>query len=320
VEIVLGSAEVESGEFVTGTLIDRDAGNVIVALMRRTGSPFGERVDEVRSFLVEGDKFALAGPGVPISGGGPLLPVEWWVEARSGSELATAPVDVSCGALTVESTVIAGVAERSESANLGGLLLAAIAAIIGLIGVATAFGTDSTLVRVLSGVAVVGAWLPLAERVLAARHRSSIGKTSVEVESHSDGFDCIVRVVPGRGSTDTSDTRTINVNATLIVAEMASKSHLGRGPTVHEEIVATVPIPLEGQRSKQWVGTVATEAISGFPMSIRDKRGSTSWVIKVITSASGSRDHVLQIPLLVYPTDLPESQRPTSVEIPAAAK
>ncbi len=321
-DITLEPDSVEPGSAIRGVVEGAPPAGVVLAVKARQTTPFDESVAELHRAELGDGPFEIDGPNWPPSSSGPLLTVDWFVEAidRDGESLGAAPFTLVTGSLRIESPSnddLDAPARRSRwrVALVTGLILA-----VAVFGVVTALFTGEAIVRVLSGIVAALALVPFAGAMWGMRDRSVFGHVRCRVDLTPGGLECVVRANPQ----NPESAGAMSATATLYVAEEATWSRgADMAPETREELLAEVPVELVRVGSAGWRGTIPLDGAAGLPPSRSNRRGavsfSVSWAVTFAIAASSTPDFRRALPLLALPVRLPDGLGPNHVSIPTAA-
>lgn len=295
-EISLFPGKVPPGSTLTGTLHDAPVGGADVVVYTRTLSSRGRHTLELSTTRVQDGPFEISGPRWPVSGSGPLLTTEWWIEARASSgEIAPAiPFELTNPGTVVESVsnddLDAPARQRSgRFAIIGGIVLAAcIAAVILGSGILRFFGI---FVGVIALIAVIGG-------LVEARQDAVFGSIRCRADVRNNRLDCAVRIHPPDGHPPDD----IGITAELRVVEEVTHRGGDDPGTTKSEVAYSDVVTLQRDAHLTWTGSLDLGPTAGLTLSREGADGGVSWRVLWVTrfavDASGAPGAVRVKPLV----------------------
>jgi hypothetical protein len=322
VHLVLDRLEYSPGSHLTGELSGAPPEGADVTIYARTTTPSGERAPELSTTRLLDGRFDLQGPRFPQSASGPLLGVQWWIEAHSpdGRESAAVPFDLVAHDVTVESLTNDDLDEPHRGNKPLVAIISTVVFVVGLIGSITSFATGETFVKVLAAVIAVVALVRLWFWLSMVRQHAILGHVRYRIDPSDDALDCMVRLHPRSGSLPAD----VGVTATLLVVEGVSQRSSDGGWSRREETVASKGIELRPGPNHTWHGSIALDSVAGAPLSrsnsIDSERWEVSWIVRVVIAAPMMPDVVKPMVLIAYPTGMPRDLAGHRVAVPATAR
>jgi hypothetical protein len=318
--IAVDEGRIAPGAALRGRVANPPPGAIEVSLVATTTTPFEARSEIVTAIETHDPGFQLAAPWAPTSWRGELLTTEWAVHARtSAGATAATPFEIRANRVTVESCDDDDLGAPPRPFDVRLPAIAGTGLVASLVGVVTAFGTGHAALRYLAGFGVFFAIVALTRAAGLALQWAVLGDVRCRVEPVGDQLRCLVTTRAEGGLPAGADVR-----ASLMIAELVSRSGPGRGPTEHEHVVLEHEVSLARAGDGTWGAAIPLTVANRAPLSRAGGDGSTtwsvSWVVRITIDAPRTPRFTRVMPLVAVPTGIDPSLHPRFVEIPRSAR